>query len=259
MTRPPDALHSFHAFSTTHAVVLVGLAFATAVACALGVRYRGTSTLRRAEKLAGFVMLALWIAWQGFGWLPENYTIQEALPLQVCDLTSLAAPLVLITRVRFLRTVLYFWGLGLSIQALLTPTIEEGPRYVAFWLFWLTHAAIIGTAVYDLVAWRYRPAFRDAAIAIVACAIWLGVVLTTDLTLHGNYGYVGNTIPERPTAIDHLGPWPLRVYKMAVAAILLFLAMWFPWWLVRGRAIIGGTDERDDGGGGGGQRGEVRA
>jgi hypothetical integral membrane protein (TIGR02206 family) len=258
LTRPSDPLHSFHAFTTTHALVLVGLAFGTAVACALGVRYRGTRGLRRAEQITGFVMLALWIAWQGFGWLPANYKIEEALPLQMCDLTSLAAPLVLITRVRFLRTLLYFWGLGLSINALLTPTIEEGPLYVAFWLFWLTHAAIIGTAIYDLVAWRYRPTFRDTVIAIAACTVWLGDVLTADLTQHANYGYVGNISPDRPTAIDKLGPWPLRVYKMSAAGIMLFLAMWFPWWLVRGRAIIGGNVDDDDDGGGG-QRGGVRA
>jgi hypothetical integral membrane protein (TIGR02206 family) len=250
LTRPPDALHSFHAFTPTHAIVLAGLAFGTAIACALGVRYRGTRGLRRAEQIAGVVMLALWIAWQGFGWLPANYKIEEALPLQMCDLTSLIAPLVLFTRARLLRTLLYFWGIGLSIQALLTPTIEEGPLYIAFWLFWLTHAAIISTAVYDLIAWRYRPTFRDAITAIVACTIWLGVVLAVDLTLPANYGYVGNTTPDHPTAIDKLGPWPLRVYKMSAAGIVLFLAMWFPWWLVRGRAIIGGT--RD-------QRGGVRA
>jgi hypothetical integral membrane protein (TIGR02206 family) len=229
----------------------------------LGVRHRGTHRLRRAERVAGFVMLALWLAWQGFGWLPANYKIQEALPLQMCDLTSVVAPLVLITRVRLFRTLLYFWGLGLSIQALITPTIEEGPLYLEFWLFWLTHAAIIATAVYDLVARGFRPTFRDAAIAIVACAIWLGVVLAVDLSLHANYGYVGNTTPDRPTAIDKLGPWPLRVYKMSGAAILLFLAMWFPWWLVRGRAIIGGTGDVVDVDGGGGdvqrERGGVRA
>jgi len=166
----------------------------------------------------------------------------------MCDLTSLAAPLVLLTRARLLRTLLYFWGLGLSIQALITPTIEEGPLYVAFWLFWLTHAAIIATAGYDLVAWRFRPTFRDAVIAIVACTVWLGVVLTVDLALAANYGYVGNATPDRPTVIDKLGPWPLRVYKMYAAMIVLFLAMWFPWWLVRGRAMIVGTSDQRGGG-----------
>jgi hypothetical integral membrane protein (TIGR02206 family) len=244
LTRPPDALHSFHAFTLTHAIVLAGLAFGTAIAGALGVRYRGTRGLRRGERVAAVVMLFLWVAWQAVGWLPENYKIEEALPLQMCDITSLLAPLVLFTRARLLRTLLYFWGLGLSIQALITPTIEEGPLCAAFWLFWLTHAAIIGTAIYDVIAWRYRPTFRDAMIAIVTGAVWLGVVLTIDLALPGNYGYVGNTTPDRPTAIDKLGPWPLRVYKMSAAAIVLLLAMWFPCWLVRGRAIIGGTSQR---------------
>jgi hypothetical integral membrane protein (TIGR02206 family) len=125
--------------------------------------------------------------------------------------------------------------LGLSTQALITPTIEEGPAYVAFWLFWLTHAAIIATAIYDLIAWRCRPTFRDAIVAIVACAIWLGVVLAVDLTFHANYGYVGNMKPDRPTPIDHLGPWPLRVYKMTLAVLVLFIAMWVPWGIAAAR------------------------
>jgi hypothetical integral membrane protein (TIGR02206 family) len=238
VTRPPDALHSFHAFTATHAIVLTALAFLTAIACALGVRYRGTAGLQRAERVAGVVMLGLWIAWQGYGWLPANYTIQDALPLQMCDLTSLIAPLVLMTPgVRLLRTLLYFWGIGLSINALITPTIEGGPLYLEFWLFWLTHASIIGVAVYDLIARRFRPTFRDALIAIATCALWVAVVLLVDVGLHANYGYLGNVTPDRPTPIDHLGPWPLRVYKMIVAATGLLLAMWVPWGIAgrRGR------------------------
>jgi hypothetical integral membrane protein (TIGR02206 family) len=244
LTRPADVLHSFHAFTATHAAVLAAVFVGTALACTVGVQRRDTVALRRGERVAGVVVLGLWAAWFGFGLLPANYKSQEALPLHVCDITGLAAPLVLLTRVRLLRALLYFWGLGLSIHALITPTIEEGPLYVAFWLFWFIHVAIIGTAVYDVVVRRYRPTFRDMTVAIAACAIFLCVVIPVNLTLHANYGYVGNTTPDRPTAIDALGAWPLRVYKMFAGVIVLFFAMWFPWWLVGRRAMIGGPAQR---------------
>ena len=236
MTRPADALHTFHAFTASHAAVLVVFAFVTAVACTLGVRRRGTATLARLERGAGACMLALWVVSTLYWLVPQNYTIQEALPIHMCDLTGLIAPLVLITHKRALRTLLYFWGLGLSSQAMITPVLEHGPAYLPFWLFWLTHASIIGTAIYDLVAHRYRPTFRDCLFAIGMCAIWLAVVLVVDLSLDVNYGYVGKITPDRPTVIDHLGPWPIRVYKLAVAVLGLFVTMWVPWGIANRRA-----------------------
>jgi hypothetical integral membrane protein (TIGR02206 family) len=225
----PDALHSFHAFTASHAVVLGAFAFVTATACAIGVLGRGTAWLRRTEISFGVAMLALWLVTTLYWMLPPNYTLEEAIPIHMCDVTGVIAPLVLLTRRRTLRTLLYFWGLGLSIQGMLTPVLEEGPAYMRFWMFWLTHASVIGVAVYDLVARRYRPGFRDCVVAIGWCAVWLVLVLAIDLWLGVNYGYVGNVTPERPTVIDNLGPWPIRVYKMTVAVIALFVTMWLPW------------------------------
>ena len=236
MTRPADPLHSFHAFTASHAIVLGVFAFVTAVACAVGVRWRGTERLRRLERAAGGFMLVLWLVSTLYWIVPPNYTIQEALPLHMCDLTGLIAPLVLLTHRRGFRTLLYFWGLGLSSQAMLTPVLEHGPAYLPFWLFWLTHASIIGTAIYDLVAHRYRPTLRDCAFAYGMCLIWLAVVLPIDLALGVNYGYVGNVTPGRPTVIDHLGPWPIRVYKLAVAVLGLFVVMWLPFGIAAKRA-----------------------
>ena len=139
---------------------------------------------------------------------------------------------------RIFRTLLYFWGLGLSLQGVLTPVLDHGPDHVEFYLYWLVHMSIIGTAVYDLVARRYRPALRDCLLAIGWCAVWLGVVLVVDLSYGLNYGYVGNVTPEHPTVIHTLGPWPLRVYKMIVAVLALFVGMWLPW------AVAGRRRER---------------
>jgi hypothetical integral membrane protein (TIGR02206 family) len=230
-------VQEFHAFSATHAVVLGAFAFVTAIACALGLRWRGTARRERLERVVGVLMLLLWGITTAFWAMPSRFRIEDALPLHMCDVTGLITPLVLLTRRRWLRTLLYFWGLGLSSQAIITPILHEGPALVEFWLFWLTHASIIGTAVYDLIAGGYRPAWRDCLLAIGACAVWLVVVLAVDLSLGVNYGYVGNVTPLRTTVIDSLGPWPLRVYKMIVAVLALFIAMWLPW-AVAGRAKV---------------------
>lgn len=235
MTQPTDPAPAFQAFSATHATVLVTFAVATAVACAAGRRWRETPRLAQGERAVGFAMFVVWLAAQVYWFVPGNFKIDEALPIHMCDLTGLIAPLVLLTRRRALRALLYFWGIGLSIHGMLTPVLEDGPSHVRFWLFWLTHASIIGTAIYDLVAGGFRPNRRDWLLAIVGCAAWLALVLVVNLSLDVNYGYVGNVTPERPTVIDQLGPWPARVFKMIVAVLVLFTVMWLPWELPKWR------------------------
>lgn len=235
MTQPAEPIPDFAAFSATHAAVLVTFAVVTTLACAVGRRERGTRGLARAERTVGMTMLGVWLTAQLYWFLPGNFRIDEALPLHMCDLTGLIAPLVLLTRRRPLRALLYFWGIGLSIHGMLTPVLEDGPAHVRFWLFWLTHASIIGTAVYDVIVSGFRPDRRDWLLAIGACAVWLGLVLVVNLTLDVNYGYVGNITPEHPTMVDQLGPWPARVFKMIVAVIVLFTVMWLPWELAKWR------------------------
>lgn len=222
----------FQAFSTMHAAVIAVVVFVTAIACALGVRWRGSRQVRLFERLTAVVLFIAWLLTMVLGALPPRYYIGGALPLQMCDLTGLFAPLVLFTSSRPLRTLLYFWGLGLSVNAVITPTLGDGPATIDFWLFWVMHAGIVGVAVYDLVARRYRPTLRDTLFAMAMCALWLDVVLAVDLSLGVNYGYVGRTTPSIPTPIDHLGPWPARVYKMILAVFLLFSSMWIPWGIV---------------------------
>ena len=228
-TQAAEVQDVFLAFSPGHFAILALLAVATALACAAGVRWRGTAKLRRAERVAGWLMIGVYTTATIYWLHPANFRMDVSLPVHMCDMTGLIAPLVLLTGRRAFRTLLYFWGIGLSIHGVLTPVLDHGVWHVTFPLYWLVHLSIVGTAVYDLVAHGYRPTFRDLLIAVGWCSLWLTVVLAVNLTYGVNYGYVGNVTPDRPTVIDSLGPWPLRVYKMIVGVLVLFVGMWLPW------------------------------
>jgi hypothetical integral membrane protein (TIGR02206 family) len=226
-------LGAFRPFSPTHAAVLLLFAAATALLIRYGRRHRGTPALLRLERCLGWTLLLLWIVGNGWWLLPSRFDPARSLPLQVCDVTSLAAAVVLLAPLRFARAVLYFWGIGLSVQALITPDLGGGVATVAFWLFWIAHASAVAIAVYDVAARGFRPTWRDYWVAAAAAAAYLVVVLAVDLALGFNYGYVGRAKPGQPSLIDFLGPWPERVAVIAalVAAVMALLVL--PWELVR--------------------------
>jgi hypothetical integral membrane protein (TIGR02206 family) len=228
-----SAASSFHSFSATHALVVLVCATAVGVSCALGRAWRragpfDTREGRLATAWGGFVLainLWSWVYW----FLPARFNVQESLPLQLCDIACITAALAYLTRWRWCVTLTYFWGLGLSSQAFITPTLTNGPGHMEFWLFWLVHLAIVGSAVYHVAVWKYRPGTRDLGLAIGVSLVWLGAMLVVNAYLGSNYGYVANTRPDRPTVIDALGPWPFRVVLLAAIAIGIFILLWAIW------------------------------
>jgi len=165
-------------------------------------------------------MTALWLH-------PDRYRPDTSWPLHLCDIAALFAPYAMLTKHRWPRTLLFFWGLGLSSQGFLTPTVEEGFAHPIYWFFFLQHLGVVAGGLYLAIVNGYRPTWKDALLAALVTNA-LGLAMTAvNVTFDVNYMYTGSALPERPTLIDALGPWPLRLLWLALlvtAACFLTLA-----------------------------------
>lgn len=206
----------FAAFGFTHAAI-VALGIGVCLGCGIAARRQSARGARSfADGFAGVVLgwNLLAIVW----WmLPANWDIGTSLPLHVCDLANLILPLAIWFRDRLLMSVSVLWGLGLSTQAFVTPTVDAAPGQMEFWLFWIGHLTIAsGCCV--LCGAGYRPTWKAwRLVTLVGFGVLLGLVLFNE-ALGVNYGYVGNTKPEAKTIIDVLGSWPLRVVWLFLIA-----------------------------------------
>jgi hypothetical integral membrane protein (TIGR02206 family) len=229
-----DIWTHFRAFSALHWVTLAVCVAMIAGACVLGRRWREESggKERRLRHAWAWLILLMQIPSQYY-YMVAHWDIQRSLPLHVCDLSLFIAAGALLTETRWVRTMLYFWGLGLSTQGFITPVIEEGLSTGTFWYFWINHLQIIGSAVYLVVVMGYRPAARDMGVAVVLSFVYVVAMVALDLALGVNYGYVGNLTPKTPTLIDRLGAWPGRLFILAAIVAVLYTAMWLVWPLSR--------------------------
>jgi len=183
----------------------------------------------------GWIVLAYQIWYSAWYLMPYRFDWRDSLPLQLCDLAAFVAAFAMITHWRVWRTLLYFWGIGLSTQAFFTPTLQYGVGHIKFYMFWIGHTMIVGSAVYDIVIGRYRPSRRDWAegvlITYTLCmSVFLfNVVMSDWLGYPLNYWYIGNTHPNAATIIDRVGPWPERVISVVVIVLTDFLLLWAVW------------------------------
>lgn len=232
----------FEPFATLHAALLAAVVGLTVAAGVLGRRYRGRPWTGRLEAALALANLAAWALVAGYRLWPPRFDPAVSLPLHLSDLISPLASAALLSGRRPLRALVYFWGVGLSSQALLTPDLVEGPDSPWFWAFWLQHGFIIGVAGYLLLARGFRPGWRDLGWAVAAGLAYLAVVLPVNLGLDANYGYLGRGLPAQPSLLDLLGPWPQRVGVMVVLALAGMLLLLLPWRLARPRRrLLGGA------------------
>jgi hypothetical integral membrane protein (TIGR02206 family) len=200
-------VETFRAFSALHGAALAVIA-ALVLAAILARRRRPAPAAERAVAL-GF--LAAWLTTYAYLQFPPLRDPTTTLPLHMCHLAALSAPFVLLTGWRPLHALQYFWGLALCTQAVLTPSLTEGPALYPFWFFWTYHAMAVGVPLYDVFGRGYRPTWRDYGLACAAAALYAALVLPLDLAFGWNYGFLGPSKPETPSLVDVLGPWPGRL------------------------------------------------
>jgi hypothetical integral membrane protein (TIGR02206 family) len=215
----------FQLFGTPHLVTLV-LIVAAALLLPLAVRFWRPS----AARLGAYVLAALLLAQEGVQLLLEAKRAGlsvELLPLQLCTMAVYLTAWMLISRAPRVYEVVYFWGLGGSTQALVTPDLAQGFPAPAYLLFFLGHGLVIVGVLYGAIVFRLRPypasILRVIALTLAAAA----AVFFVNLWLGTNFMYL-MAKPPHPSLLDWFGPWPWYWLGLIGVGLITFLVLYVP-------------------------------
>jgi hypothetical integral membrane protein (TIGR02206 family) len=179
----------------------------------------------------GIFALMYWVSYS-IWWNRNGFDPAAGLPLHICDLNGVIAPLTLLTLNRWLRATLCFWAFALASQAFIQPTLAAGPALPQFWWFWAAHTIILGYAVFDVMVLSFRPGWQDLRRAYIVSSIYLCIVVPFDIHFGANYGYLGDLPADKiPPFVAALGPWPSRAVILVALAAAAFVVVALPWQL----------------------------
>jgi hypothetical integral membrane protein (TIGR02206 family) len=214
------ALHSLMLLFTLLVIVVIQI---------LGYSASRHNRVNQLSHRLGYGMLILYIIYLAYFLAPSNFSWGISLPLQVCDLLIPVSAIALISSQRDARSIQYFCGFILAGQAIVTPAGDQNPQSFRFWLYWIIHAGIYSSAIFDLIVMKYTPYFRDICRVFLFNIIYISIVFPLNILFNWNYGFLGASKPEASTIIDIMGPWPQRVPLMIALAFLSQALMLVPW------------------------------
>ncbi len=218
----------FETYGVSHLSV-VGLGVVGAlVLVAVGRSRRGEPAERPFGRAFAVAILAFTIPLQILSWVRFDGDLVYALPLQLCDLASLAAPYALWTQRRWAVGLTYFWGLTLTTQGIATPALLQDFPSTRYLMFWAMHFLIVWAAIYLVWGLALTPTWREFRTAVVVTAAWAVAVFTFNVAVGTNYGFL-NRKPSTASLLDYLGPWPLYVVVEISIIIAVWALMTWPW------------------------------
>ena len=165
----------------------------------------------------------------------------RALPMQLCDWAMIVIIVALWTGSRRWLEIAYFWGIGGTLQALLTPNLRFGFPDLRFISFFVAHSGIIIGIVFLMLVYGFRPTAKGIVRTFLWTEVYFVVAFTVDLLTGENYGFLLHK-PEAASLLSFLSDWrPLYLVEFHVLAFAFFALLYTPFWivdLVRGKARI---------------------
>ena len=223
-----DAARVFRPFGLGHLVVIL-LTIALPFVLAAFVR---KSRWPRSERIIGRLLaVTLAINYLGYGiylGMTVGLSWEKALPFQLCDWAMITIIVALLTgRERWLE-VAYFWGIGGTAQAILTPDLKYAFPDIRFLSFFIAHSGIVVGIAFVMIMRGFRPHFSSVWRTFAWSEFYFVMTIVVDLLTGVNYGYLLHK-PGASSLLSLLSDYrPLYIFQMHLLALSFYLLLYLP-------------------------------
>jgi hypothetical integral membrane protein (TIGR02206 family) len=220
--------------SPEHLVPLGLLVVLAAALCTAARRAPGRWTGIVAAITAAVIVLTE-LSWQPYVIANHSWSVAFSLPVQLCDVGGFVAAAALLWRQALLVEIAYFWGLGGTVQALLTPDLRDHFPSFPYLQFYATHDLVVLAALFLVIGLGLQPragAVRRIFVLTLGFAAVIGLI---DLVTGGNYLYL-RQVPAQGSLLDVMGAWPWYILVGALLTLIVLTLLDAPFRFSRRRA-----------------------
>jgi hypothetical integral membrane protein (TIGR02206 family) len=226
------APNAFQPFGFSHLIV-IGLTISLPFILATFVRKSPWSRSERfvGQLLAGMLLIN-YVGYEIYLAATVGLEWKKVLPFQLCDWAMISIIVALLTgRARWLE-VAYFWGIGGTLQAILTPDLKFAFPDIRFLTFFIAHSGIVVAIAFMMIVKRFRPHWMSIVRTFAWSELYFVLAIAVDLLTGENYGYLLRK-PGSGSLLDALSDQPvIYILEMHLLALIFFVVLYLPFALV---------------------------
>jgi hypothetical integral membrane protein (TIGR02206 family) len=216
----------FQSFSQLHFMPVLFIS----IACYLIIKFAQKQTEYRQRQI-GLVMSLIVLFAMGYRmfiiYLEGSFTIQEELPLHLCRLMAIVMPMLMWWKHKQLLNMFYYLIIAGTLQAVLTPDLNQGPPHYEYYVYFIMHVTLIWIPVYVVMVYKFIPNLRDMVNAFLFTNVYMVFTLIINRLIGSNYLYTSHK-PPNGSILDLFGEWPWYLVCAEGIGIVLFLIAYLP-------------------------------
>jgi hypothetical integral membrane protein (TIGR02206 family) len=217
----------FVLFGTSHIAVVTAI-LSVALALIAVVRVWGGVRLARTIRWTlATVLIFTWVLWFLLLYEEGWASIATLLPMNLCDWAAIVVVITLIRPNQRTYELAYFWALGGTTLALLTPDLAvdfPDPRYVVFFAL---HGGVVVAALLFTLGLRMRPWPSSIPRVVAWSLVYLGIATAVNGLFDTNFGYLVAK-PIQPSLLDYFAPWPYYLGEETLLACAIIALLYAP-------------------------------
>jgi len=186
----------------------------------------------RSERIIGLLLAGLlvinYVGYEIYLAATVGLEWKKVLPFQLCDWAMAAIVVAVLTGRKRWIEVAYFWGIGGTLQAILTPDLKFAFPHIRFLTFFITHSGIVVAIAFMMIVKKFRPHWFSIVRVFAWSELYFVLTLTVDLLTGENYGYLLHP-PASASLLDFLSHnHVLYLLEMHLLALVFYLVLYLP-------------------------------
>lgn len=227
----------FELFSVTHIITIIVIVIINVFIILYFRKKKEEKLNKRFCYILAAFMLFNETAYTIWSILTGDWSLGYSLPLHLCDIAMFFSVVMLISKKYFLYEITFFWGLGGSLQTLLTPDLYpySFPHFIYF-NFFFAHGTIVTAVLFMTFVEGFRPFKISIFKTIVVTNIYMALISIINILVDGNYLFLCHK-PNSASIMDYLGPWPWYILSLEIIGIAIMCILYMPFFIKDMKAL----------------------
>lgn len=223
-----DVPQAFRPYGLAHLIVIALTVALPFVLAAFVRRARWPRSERLVGQLLAAMLLVNYVGYEIYLAFTVGLEWKKALPFQLCDWAMITIVVALLTgRERWLE-VAYFWGIGGTLQAILTPDLKYAFPNIRFITFFVAHSGIVIAIAFMMIMKKFRPHWFSIVRVFLWSELYFVLTFSVDLLTGENYGYLLHQ-PAAASLLDLLShERVVYIFEMHLLALIFFIVLYLP-------------------------------
>ncbi len=223
----------FEVYGTSHIAALTLTALFAVFIVLIGRRLSG----RGADTALSLILVMIILSGMGLKFGYNWYSGKPSYPMQLCDWAALVTAYILVFPDNRVFEAAYFWGMGGTLQALITPDVKLDFPDIKFFTFFLLHCGVVAGVFYGIFVKRLAVSAGGVKRVFIISQLYLAAAIIVNYITGLNYGYLSKK-PSSASLLDYLGPWPYYIIGIEIIGLLLFVILYTPFFISQRRGEV---------------------